>query len=272
MGELVHVLLGSGGAEPAGSRPRVAFLREPDGSDEESVLGTGTLAAVSWIDRLLVDVGAPGAVARGTARLLTAPERDRILAALHRALFSARIEASPPCSGCGERFDLDFDLDDFERSQWERCARAGDHQDGIYRTPSGCRFRLPTGEDEIAALGLAPDAAERWLLERCTVQGDPREHATEIAQAMTEVAPVLDEELAASCPECGAPQTVRFDVQTFHLGSVIAGAEALVVDVHRLARAYGWGLIEILALPRSRRRKHLALLDVEPRRPRGGSE
>src|SRR2546425_195739 len=72
----------------------------------------------------------------------------------------------------------------------------------------------------------------------------------------------------ARCPECGRAQAVRFDIQSFLLGSLLADRAPLFGDVHRLARAYGWSRESILALARHERRAYAAFVDAEkpPRR------
>src|SRR4051794_30863641 len=69
---------------------RCAYLRELRGTDEEAIGGGGTLAALSLLDRLLVE--GPGASVRpGGAATLTVTERDRLLAHVYRAIFGTRV-------------------------------------------------------------------------------------------------------------------------------------------------------------------------------------
>jgi hypothetical protein len=242
---------------------RCAYLRELCGADEEAVSGRGTLAALRLLDRLLAD--GPGASLRaGGAAAATVTERDLLLAHVYCAAFGARIEATLRCAGCGEPFDLDFSLDDLVAgvvaAPGAGCAVA----EGVYAAPDGRTFRLPTGEDELAVLGLAPEEAARELLRRCVVAGDPGGDEAALVEAMERAGPVLDLDLAAACPECGGEQAVRFALQDYLLATLERDGRKLAHEVHALAAAYSWGLGEILSLRRRRRQALAALVCGEP--------
>jgi hypothetical protein len=240
---------------------RWALLREPSGFDEERVGGRSTFEAIQLLDRLLCDE--PGAaVVPGGAASLTVAERDVLLAAAWRMAWGARITGTLTCAACAQPFDFDFRLDALVDE-----VRAGSDAlpvvDGVYTLSSGCRFRLPTGDDELALAGLAltGDEAERALLERCIVEGDAVLDGPEVAAAMERVGADIDVELEAACSECGHRHAVRFQIQDYLLGAISSDWGGLLEDVHRLALAYRWTLTEILSLPRSRRRALVALLD-----------
>jgi len=237
---------------------RWALLREPGGLDEEGVAGRGTLEAIRLLDRLLVDE--PGTCVRpGSAASLSLPERDLLLAAAWRMAHGPKIAGTLTCGSCRSPFDFDFNLD--ELVDKVRSA-TGDlpAQDGVYVLPGGCRFRLPTGEDESALVGLAEEDAERALLARCLIEGDPVRDGPEALAAMEQVGSGVDVDIAAECSECGHLHSVRFQIQGYLLGALANEWSDLVEDVHRLAVAYRWSLHEILSLPRSRRRAFVALL------------
>ena len=113
-------------------------------------------------------------------------------------------------------------------------------------------------------LGLADDEAERTLLSRCLVDGDLDADASTVVKAMEQVGSGLDTDFDAVCAECGAVLLMRFQLQDYLLGAIVADWHARVDDVHRIAGAYGWGLGEIMALPRRRRRAFIAILDDRP--------
>ena len=240
---------------------RWAVLREPSGFDEERVAGRSTFEAIQLIDRLLCHE--PGAaVLPGGAAQLTVGERDALLAAVWRMAWGATISGTLTCAACAQPFDFDFYLDALVD---EVRAGAGDLpvEDGVYTLPGGCRFRMPTGDDELALAGqtLAGEAAERALLERCMVEGDVVLDGPEVAAAMERVGADIDVDLDAACSECGHHHDVRFQIQDYVLGAINSDWGGLVEDLHRLALAYRWSLTEILSLPRSRRRALVALLD-----------
>ncbi|MDI6104113.1 hypothetical protein QLQ12_36530 [Actinoplanes sp. NEAU-A12] len=239
---------------------RWALIREPAGSDEQAVGGHTTMDAVRLLDRLLVDDPA-AAVRPGDAAALTVVERDLLLAAAYQLGWGPRISGAVTCAACGSPFDLDFVLADLA-AQVRAATPAG--ADGVCSLPGGVRFRLPTARDETAVLGLAADDAEQALLARCLISGDPAVDGPLVEAAMEETGAGIDMDLAATCPECGHHAAVRFQMQDYLLGAVRSDWAGLLGDLHRIAIAYGWGLREILSLPRSNRRAFVALLDGEP--------
>lgn len=251
------------GLVPGGAR---AGLREICGCDEESVQGTDTITAIQLLDRLLLDL--PGIhFGPGAAALLSPSDRDRLLAALYVLIYGPRVESTVRCAQCGDPFDLDFSLQELLASVGpaETTGVAGG-PDGLFVLPDGRRFRLPTGEDEYAVGHLSPDEAERQLLARCMVEGDPTVAPEVVQTAMREVAPLLDLELEAHCPECGAIQSIHFDIQAYLLSALRSERGQLAREVHRLATAYGWSLTDIMGLSRSQRRSYVALIEADASR------
>jgi len=206
-------------------------LREPCGQDELSVLGVDTLSAVELLDRLVEGTPHPNP----PVLQMVARDRDALLAALHRLCWGDRIEATLRCP-CGEPFDMDFRLSDLQKQLREN------QQDMEHP------WRVPVAEDELAVAALPAKEAVRALARRCGV--DDLEAA---AQCLDVLAPILDVDLQATCPECGRSQSTRFDVQSYLLQRVLGERENLLDDVHILASCYGWSLGEILDLPRGTR-------------------
>ncbi|WP_437779031.1 hypothetical protein [Sorangium sp. So ce1097] len=242
-----------------GSAPGWVKLRELCGHDEESIQATDSETAVSLVDRLLVD--SPGAAATaGGAASLTIPDRDRLLAAIYMANLGRRIESTVRCQYCGQPFDLDFSLEDLIASASEPTATAVTREpDGVYRMPDGRRFRLPCGEDERAVAGARRPELE--LLGRCVLEGSAADDPDALDEAMRAVGPVLDLDVDARCPECVKGQPVWFDLQHYLLSRLLDERRQRGIEIHRLARAYGWSLREILDLPRSRRRLLVELIE-----------
>lgn len=139
--------------------------------------------------------------------------------------------------------------------------------DGHFQLQDGRRFRLPTGEDEYTVLSLPPAEAEEGLLQRCLIEeGDVSEGADSnltVQAAMETLAPLVDLDLDARCPECGTEQSVHFDIQHYLLSALCQERHQLAVEVHRLASVYGWNLNEILDLSRSQRRALVELIESE---------
>jgi hypothetical protein len=221
---------------------RTAGLRELTGDDERAAVDRTTASALALLDRLLE----PGF---GAAADLTAADRDRLLLAIQRRTFGDRIDATVACRACDAPFDLDFALSGLEAVLEPAGEIAG--------------VRPPTGADELAVAGLAPDDARAALRERCLLDDAL---APELDALLARAAPLADLELDAECPECGEAQPVHFDIQSFLMGSLIAERPRLMADVHCLALTYRWSAGGILDLPRAERRALVELIDLEARR------
>lgn len=238
-------------------------IRELCGEDEQSVAGTGTMEGMQLIDRLLTMP--PDQAGQISSATMAAADRDKILEIVYTRTYGAKVEATARCSQCSAAFDLDFSLKNLRNSLTGSpgTTDAVRQDDGTFLLPSGHRFRLPTGEDEIAVMGLASGDATERLLKGCVLEGDPESCGHVIQDAMADLAPMFEAELAARCPECSAEQNIAFDIQSFLLKTLQTERNRLAWEVHRLASAYGWGLSEILSLPRSVRRIHVELIERE---------
>jgi hypothetical protein len=241
-----------------------AWVRELSGLDEQLVEEGGTPAALALLDRVLV--AGPGGTDRPAAAALVPSDRDALLAAVYRRSFGDRIQATATCGDCGEPFDVEFSLGELERALAEdRRAPELVEENGFFSLADGTRFRLPTGFDECEVAALAPGEAESELRRRLVLGGD----AATAEDAMAELAPLLERDLELVCPECGAAQTLRFELPGYLLRALAQERRQLAQEVHALALAYGWGLAEILTLPRSRRRAYVELASARAPARRG---
>lgn len=238
-----------------------AWLRELTGREEQRIAGTHVTEAIDLIDRLLVK----GHRSAHGAKELTAPDRDRVLAAVYQRTYGDRIAGTLECTQCGSPYDLDFSLGDYVRHAHAEAVdgAAKRLQGGTYRMGDDLEIRIPTGEDELAVMSMDGKAAAEALLKRCLVQGEIPHDTTALESALLEAAPVLQTEMAATCPECGHDASVLFDIQGYLLQSLLNDQERLTWEIHRLASAYGWSLKEILKLPRSMRRSYARLIEAE---------
>jgi hypothetical protein len=246
----------------------LAFLREITGAEEQSITSTTTADAIKLLGDLLVD-SHPGSLQPEQLTGLHAGDRDRMLAEVYRRIYGQRVESTVNCSQCGEAFDLEFSLSNLLESlnSGEVTEQVEQREDGSYALADGLCFRLPTAEDEYAVLGLSPENAERELLLRC-IQNLPEDldldsRAQQIQAVMESVAPIVDLELDARCPECGQGQQVHFDLQHFLLAALSAERNKLMAEIHSLASSYGWSLADILNLPRSQRRSLAGLIETD---------
>ena len=243
---------------------KCAYVRPLCGNDEVLLNDTSTVGSIAFLDRLLTE--APGSsVVPGKARDLAACDSDRLFGALYREYFGDRIESTLTCRDCDEPFDLNFSLaalaENLENAGSTHAE--GPDEDGIYQLSDGRRFRLPTAVDLSAVNGLESADAEAALLQRCMVEGDPSDAPELVQAAMDEIGATLDIDLDLSCPECGAVQTVRFDIQDYLLRALGYEKHFLRHEVHCIASAYGWGYQDILNLSRDDRRTYARLIQAQ---------
>jgi hypothetical protein len=240
-----------------------ACLRSLCGHDEAFIEGADSVEAIAFLDRLLVE--APGTtVGPGKASVLAICDCDRLFATIYRRYFGEDIEGTVACRDCREPFELSFALPDLmvHPQQSAVAQAAGPDDEGLYTLPDGRRFRLPTASDQHSVIGLEAEQAVAALLERCVMEGDPTADSELLQAAMDEVGAVLDLDLDAVCPGCGASQVVRFDIQGYVLHALGYEQRFLLHEVHRIAMAYGWGHAEILNLRREDRRAFARLIEA----------
>lgn len=247
---------------------RFAVIRAITGHDELALDPSAPWPGTTLAGRVLVAV--PGtSVAPATLPRLSIADRDRILAAVYQSCYGDRIEAVTTCPQCGERFTCSFSLTALvaQRSGPSCDAAAGPDADGFFVLADGMRVRPPTVGDLEAVGTLDAEQAEAALVARCdgsakAVSSDRLQEAIEL------LAPLLDLDLDAACPECGSTAQVRFSIEAFLLRAIANERRFLTSELHRLASAYGWSLNEVLSLSRDDRRTLVRHVEADRARAR----
>lgn len=242
-------------------------VREITGREEWSVREASTKAAVDLLTRL---VEWPAGLVM-QADVLAAPDRDALLASIYADTYGNTVESTGLCSECSSRYDIRFSLDDLKASVERIAARSQveSDSDGTFRTASGVRFRLATARDEIEVSRMPQEEAARALASRCLVDTpvgtctSNEELLAEVDSALEEVAPMLSVDVSARCPECSAPQQIRFDMQFYLLRALEQERIRLGREIHRIASTYQWSLDDILSLERSERRRLVQLIEAD---------
>jgi hypothetical protein len=133
-------------------------------------------------------------------------------------------------------------------------------------------FRLPNSTDLAAIADSAePAASPRLLLQRCIQAARykgaavndsdlPAEMLDEVAMRMEEADPQANVQLNLLCVRCGKQWQAIFDIESFLWSELNRWAERLLLEVHQLARAYGWREADILAMSPHRRQFYLEML------------
>jgi hypothetical protein len=221
---------------------------------------SGVAAAVALVDAVLddgvPDDGTNPETARpGDAGRIAAPDRDRVLAAVYVALYGASVQTTLTCGSCAQPFDLDFSVPKVV-AHCEPDPASGDP--AAWRW-SDVELRVPTGDDEIAALA-APDPAGALLDAVSAGAARSDDDRAEIARQLETLAPMVSAPIGAVCPECDDEQAVTFDIQRYLLDRLVMDRPRVLADVHVIASTYGWSRSEILGLERSERRAYVAMI------------
>jgi len=273
----VEVALPGGFEHGGGWRRRVA-LHPLSGADEaylaeELAAAPPAARTTALLGRCLaVEPGDPPAGA-GLARSLTVGDREALLLHLRRLTLGGRLSAVLDCPACGEKLDLDLDVEsllvppyEHERPEHEIEIDAGGER---YRV----RFRLPCGADQEWAAPLAasdPERAARGVLERCvlSVRDGDGEPFDQLPAAVSEALPgelarrdpQAEIVLRAGCPACGEAIETAFDAGAYFGLELDERSERLWREVHLLAWHYHWSEREILGLTATQRRRYLRLV------------
>jgi len=241
-------------------------VREPSGNDELFVL-EHPHAPLPTLLELACRVGdaATGGPLDWTA--LPATDLDAAGLLIRRSWLGDTIRTDTTCPGpgCQERIDVSFGITDYIDHHRPRRARgaAVEPEKGWFRLAGAAvRFRIPTVADLLEATSDAPPADT--LSVRCI---DAPELSSALARrldrALARLAPRLDDLLGGSCPACGQQVTMRFDPLVYTLAELHSAFSGLYLETHAIAAAYGWPEHEILALPRSRRRRYASIIADE---------
>jgi hypothetical protein len=156
------------------------------------------------------------------------------------------------CTACGTPFDFPLALSDLPRGP----AGSGFPVAHVATSRGVRAFEVPNGAHEAA---LARGGDRRRLVALLALEPDEDWDDADldaIEAGIDAVAPDIGEEVACTCPACGAATLARIDL----LPAISAGIETILAEVHLLARAYGWREPAILALPGARRRAYARMI------------
>lgn len=167
-----------------------------------------------------------------------------------------RVDVIADCAHCGARLDLSLDISDL-------LANAPTTDDRDVLRIDGRTFRVPSTRDLASVIGIN-DGADPVdvLVRRCCVDPDvgPGDGVTlgALESGLDALDPTGVIELAVACAACGHRWAPELDISAVLWDEVDARAQALLTQVHELARAYGWTEPEILALSPARRAIYLS--------------
>jgi hypothetical protein len=184
--------------------------------------------------------------------------RNMALAQLRCASFGPRLQGWTACRQCGERLEVELDGQLLAQG-------AADPAQAAPVAVLGRSFRLPTTRDLAGAVEESdPRLASIRLVESCRLDGGDSpawsdEELEQIGQELAAADPMAETRLALRCPACENESEEPLDIVTFLWREIEARARRLMMEVHCLASAYGWGEAEILSLSARRRAAYFDL-------------
>src|SRR5690349_20204832 len=214
----------------------------------------------------------PGCSIEQLARL-SIGRRDARLLDLREQTFGSRLVSVASCAACGEQLEFTFDASEIRAAPAadltpQSPAEGGAGPQALSLSLNGydVSFRLPASTDlEAIAEITEPEAGRRVVFERCiqaatfdgkpiNVSDLPADLLAAVAARMEEADPQANVQLDLTCVRCGQQWQAVFDIESFLWAELTRWAERLLLDVHLLARAYGWREADILAMSPHRRR------------------
>ena len=212
------------------------------------------------LEAMVVEVGAARAD-REALDALSVGDRRYLMLRLLAELQGEQFWITTSCARCGKWFDLGLERSSIPVKPAGEgfpfaVAQIGEHS---------VQLRVPTGADQAAIADEPREAALRHIAERCVLAIDgavssgplSAEVRDAIEAALDAVSPDVASQLLTHCPECDCEQVVEYD-PCVPTQDVVTG---LFEEIHVMASHYHWSECEILALPRSRRRMYLGLIE-----------
>jgi hypothetical protein len=200
---------------------------------------------------------------------LTIGQRDAILLALREKTLGPTMQMYARCGQCSESLELTVNTADI------RLMAVSEEKPGeceLRQNGYAVRYRLPNSWDLAFVRGLGDVLQARsQLLQKCILEAEfngttihPEDLPDEVVNALTsrmeEEDPQADIQFNVRCPTCGFSWQSIFDIVPYLWTEISVAAQRLLVDVHALARAYGWDQDDILSMSAARRRFYLEVV------------
>ena len=182
-----------------------------------------------------------------------------LLTIVQRTLDVQVLEATTRCA-CGEWTTFELPI--------AALVRMSGHPDDVLTAGEQLRFRRPRGRDQQRwrAAGVVPgvEAFATMVRDLAVDRIDApltAEAIERIGEAFEEFDPLPALRVELACAHCGRQQRAAVDLQELCLLELLRVREQRLLDVHVLARAYGWSEESIVALSAARRQRYLRLIE-----------
>jgi hypothetical protein len=197
---------------------------------------------------------------------LTIGQRNSRLLSLREVTLGPALNGFATCAQCGAELEFTFEAEAIRLAEPDAQTYAL-QVDGLTLS-----FRSLNSQDLAAIVGLTEIGEARLrLVERSVLEATQDGHPLTAAElpesalvalvdALAEYDPQAETRFQLTCAACGHRWSALFDIVSFFWTELGARAERLLVEVHTLARAYGWREADILAMGEARRHFYLGLV------------
>lgn len=211
---------------------------------------------------------------------LTMGQRDALLLLLREQTFGPTLDSVAKCPRCQEQLEfslntqeirvIDVSDDDVPDDAIPNSLSHAQYQCDVEGMT--IQFRLPTSVDVAAVTLMAqPEQVRVNLARRCLLTASQNGNGISIEQLevdeiatfadhLAQVDPQAEILLNLQCPACQHDWQIVFDIVSYLWAELVGYAKRLLIDVHQLARAYGWSEADILAMSNNRRQYYLELV------------
>ena len=190
-------------------------------------------------------------------------QRDQRLLTLRRQCFGDQLSGHSTCPHCNETIEFTLSCRTLQTPPGEAPQR-------MLQLDNYTLQVRPFNSFDLAAAAEAEDVeeAQRRLLQRCLLEVRcddepvaphelPPAVNTAIAAAALAADPQAEMLLDLACPTCARRWQPLLDIAQLFWAEIAAQAQRLLMEVHVLARAYGWREADILGLSAARRANYL---------------
>ena len=196
---------------------------------------------------------------------MTLGQRDALLLSLRKATFGDALPGTSHCPACSGTIEFELNCSELQNDVVEP------HEERLLQDGYSVTIRPLNSFDLAAAAGASSARQSRaMLLSRCVSDACYRDKTieldalpAEIENRIAETALAADTQaeilLDLDCPDCQQKWQSVLDIGHVLWLEINARAQRLLMEVHVLARAYGWGEAEIFELSPIRRAAYLQM-------------
>ena len=171
------------------------------------------------------------------------------------------------CNQCGEFYDIQVNKSDLPVIE----ANSKFPFASIDVRGKKLKLRVPNGNDQRGLTELNELDAVFYLLKKCVMSIDGDTPSNKFLQSLTQqeidsiesvlesISPEYGLNLTTNCPECESEQIIYLNPYGIEKSTI----NNIYDDVHTIASSYHWSEVEILSMPRSRRKHYLDLIDSD---------